>query len=528
VDGTTGYELIASLGGLFVDPAGEEPLTRLYHELTGEPVDWPAIACACRHQILREALWSDLARLAHWGVRVCEGRRRYRDFTSWDVREALAEVLVCFPVYRTYVTEDGERSEADRELIEQAVADARQRRPDLATELFDLIEAVLGGGADGGAERELRMRFQQLTGPVMAKATEDTAFYRFVRFVALNEVGGAPDRFGVSPAVFHERCREVAERWPRTLLALSTHDTKRSEDVRARLALLSEMPSAWAEVVRRWSAHNARHRTAVGLPDANVEYLFYQTLVGAWPLPVERALAYMVKAAREAKARTSWTAPAEDYEAALEAFVREALADAEFERSLAAFVEPLVAPGRVNALAQKLVQLTAPGVPDLYQGSELWDSSLVDPDNRRPVDFDLRRRLLAELQAAEAGGAGAAARAMSAREDEGGPKLWVVRQALRVRCRRTAAFAPGASYEPLTARGPAADHALAFARAGQVVTVVPRLVLGLERRGGWGETEVELPPGRWRDTLTDASVSGRARVTALLEAFPVALLERDE
>ena len=300
------------------------------------------------------------------------------------------------------------------------------------------------------------MRFQQLTGPTMAKGLEDTVFYCFNRLVSLNEVGGDPGHFGVSPAAFHQACLEAQQRWPQGMLATSTHDTKRSEDVRVRIHLLSEIPARWAEAVRRWAALNERYRRG-GWPDRNTEYLLYQTLVGAWPLEVERALTYMEKAIREAKVHTSWTHTNADYEAAVRGFVTDVLADPEFTADLAAFVAPLVQAGRVNALAQTLLKLTAPGVPDLYQGTEVWDLSLVDPDNRRPVDYDLRRRLLREFE-------GATPEQVWARVDEGLPKLWLIRQALALRRRQPELFGPQGDYQPLLAKGERAAHVVAFAR----------------------------------------------------------------
>jgi len=301
------------------------------------------------------------------------------------------------------------------------------------------------------------------------------------------------------------------------MLATSTHDTKRSEDVRARLDLLSEIPVQWIAAVRGWSALNARHRRAE-LPDRNIEYLLYQTLVGAHPIGLDRLLPYLEKAAREAKTHTSWTAVNEGYETALREFAERALGDSAFSSAVESFVGPLVAPGRVNGLAWKLLAMTAPGVPDLYQGSELWDLSLVDPDNRRPVDYELRRRLLGELD-------GLGAEEAWRRPEEGLPKLLVAQRTLQLRRRRPAAFGLSGSYRPLLAQGPKARHAVAFARGEEVVTVVPRLVLGLA--GDWSGTELELPPGQWRDEFTGLVLEhGRHPLADLLGRFPVALLAR--
>ena len=306
------------------------------------------------------------------------------------------------------------------------------------------------------------------------------------------------------------------------MLATSTHDTKRSEDVRARISLLSEIPEAWGEAVRRWLDHNARHRRASqgeDFPDRNAEYLFYQTLVGAWPISAERAAAYMEKAAREAKAYTSWTRQNPEYEEALRAFVTSALEDRDFVADLEAFVAPLVAPGRINSLAQTLLKIAAPGVPDFYQGTEIWDLSLVDPDNRRPVDYERRRRLLNDLKR------GMTPEEILARMDDGLPKLWLIHQGLQLRRRSPEIFGPAGTYERLRAAGPRAEHVVAFTRGGAVAAVAPRLPLRLQ--GDWQGTALELPPGSWRDELTGEEIAGGRRpVAEVLARFPVALLAR--
>jgi (1->4)-alpha-D-glucan 1-alpha-D-glucosylmutase len=368
---------------------------------------------------------------------------------------------------------------------------------------------------DGELEHELAMRAQQVTGPVMAKGVEDTAFYCYNRLLALNEVGGDPGRFGTSPAEFHEASAHIASAWPETLLATSTHDTKRSEDVRARIALLSEIPDDFAEAVARWSSLNKAHRPA--LRDRNMEWLLYQTLVGAWPLPLERARAYAEKAAKEAKVHTSWVDPDPAYDRALRIFVERLYGNEAFQADLGTFAASLVMPGRVNSLAQTALRLTCPGVPDTYQGTELWDLSLVDPDNRRPVDWELRRRLLDEV-----GGLGPAE--AWARPDEGLPKLLLLQRLLGLRRRRPEPFA--GTYEPVWAEGERAAHVVAFVRGGEVLTAVPRLVMGMG--GDWADTTLTLPPGRWADGLGGGGLEFEGTVAAaeLLAPFPVAVLER--
>jgi (1->4)-alpha-D-glucan 1-alpha-D-glucosylmutase len=522
VAGTTGYDFMNRALGLFVNPEAEAALTSAYIRFSGESTAYPELVYRKKQQVMHELLASDLNRLAEIFVRVCEGNRRYRDYTRHELTDCLREVIACLPRYRTYVRSGAPVSAADRASLEAALAEARRRRPDLDPELVGFLGRILTLEEDGDHTAGLVARFQQTSGPVSAKGVEDTALYTFNRLVALNEVGGDPGRFGVSPDAFHRACGEAAARWPDGMLATSTHDTKRSEDVRARLAVLSEMPDAWERAVRRWARINRRHRRG-GLPDGNAEYLLYQTLVGAWPITPDRAAAYMEKAAREAKVHTSWISPDQEYERALLGFVRGTLGDAEFVADLEAFLPPVVEAGRVNSLALKLLCLTAPGVPDLYQGSELWDLSLVDPDNRRPVDFERRRILLQELEELDELGGDAAAAAWE-RRDEGLPKLLVVSRALRLRSRRPDLFAR-AAYTPLPACGSRAPHALAFRRGGGAVTVVPRLVLGLA--GDWGDTAVELPAGRWRDVFTGAEAQGGAvPLRELLAGFPVALLER--
>lgn len=525
VAGTTGYDFLNVLLGVFLAPAGELPLTRFYAEFTGEPTDFAALLREKKRLVLRERLAAEVSRLARLLEELRPADAAACAWTREQLRAAIIEVAACFPVYRSYLRPGAEPvHETDAAYIVQALDEARRERPDLPGDLFEhlrrlLLEPVAPDPPAGRASpADFILRFQQLTGPAMAKGLEDTAGYCFNRFVALNEVGGDPSRFGLSVEAFHRTCAQTLARWPDTMLATSTHDTKRSEDVRARLALLSEMPDAWTAAVRRWSAHNAPHRRG-GWPDRNAEYLFYQTLVGAWPLSVARALAYMEKAVREASQHTTWTSPNAAYEAAVKHFITATLADTDFTQDLQAFVAPLIQPGHINSLAQTLLKLTAPGVPDIYQGTELWDLSLVDPDNRRPVDFVLRRRWLAELPHLSV-------EAIWRRRAEGLPKLWVIRQTLAVRRRHPEWFGAGGAYQPLRVAGRKARHLVAFARAGQVITLAPRLPLGLG--GDWAATTVTLPPGDWLNALTGERVVGGIQPVAdLLKRFPVALLSRE-
>jgi (1->4)-alpha-D-glucan 1-alpha-D-glucosylmutase len=498
-----------------VDPAGEGQLTKFYAEFTDEPTDFAIVVREKKGLAMQELLGSDVNRLTALFGQICERHRRHRDYTRYELHQVLREVISSLPVYRTYVrAKVGQVSEDDIRTITEAVESAKKTRLDLDKDLFDFFRAILLLRVRGELETELVMRFQQLTGPVMAKGVEDTAFYCFNRLVSLNEVGGDPGRFGLSPDDFHKACTETQAEWPRSMLASSTHDTKRSEDVRARLHLLSEIPDRWREAVQRWTKLNKRYRRD-GLPDRNAEYLLYQTLVGAWPIETERVIAYMEKASREAKVHTSWTQPNPDYDGALREFIEDILNDQEFKADLETFVKPLIEPGRVNSLAQTLIKLTAPGIPDFYQGTELWDLSLVDPDNRRPVDYAHRRRLLSELDRMTP-------EDIWHRIDEGLPKLWIIRRTLKLRqCQKL--LEPESSYRPLATQGAKSAHVVAFARRERIVTVVPRLVIQLG--ADWGDTTLELPQGRWRNAFTSETLNGgEVALAKLLHLFPVALL----
>jgi (1->4)-alpha-D-glucan 1-alpha-D-glucosylmutase len=521
IAGTTGYEFMNTVGGLLVDPAGERPLTRFYNEFTGESADFQSLVLEKKDRVMREVLGSDLNRLTALFVEVCERHPRHRDYTRHELHEAICATVAHLPVYRTYLREAGEvRVHPDDErYIETAIDAAKRDRSDIDPRLFDFLRDLLLLRQPGDLETELAMRFQQFTGPVMAKSVEDTAFYCFNRFVALNEVGGDPARFGVGTKDFHRECEIAQAHWPRRMLATSTHDTKRSEDLRARMSLISEIPEQWIAAVRGWSEMN-RPWWRGGLSDPNAEYLFYQTLVGAWPIERPRIVEYMRKAAREAKVHTSWTAPNEEYERSLIGFIEGALDNAEFVNELSAFVAPLVWPGRVNALAQTLIKLTAPGVPDFYQGCELWNVTLVDPDNRRPIDYALRRKLLMELRHLTLD-------QIIVRADEGLPKLWLIRHALALRQRYPQLFGPNGDYHPLHARGRRAVHAVAFGRGGGAITISPRLPVGLA--GDWGDTVIALPRGRWHNVLTgDAVDGGEVLLANLMKRFPVCLLARED
>jgi (1->4)-alpha-D-glucan 1-alpha-D-glucosylmutase len=488
------------VGGVFVDPAGERPLTEEYVAFTGAPAGFEEVAYQAKRQMAERGLRPEVLRLHRALCHVLPSH------DPDEMMAALVELLVAMPVYRVYVEPGEEALPHTRRVMERAAGAARRRLPERLHPALDAIVPVVSGGVGCTDEvAEVAVRFQQTAAPLMAKGVEDTAFYRWSRLVSRNEVGGEPDRFAVSPREFHEFCARLARDWPGTLTTLSTHDTKRQEDVRARLAVLAELPGEWGRAVRGWRSP--------GSPlEPDLEYLLWQTAVGAWPLTRDRLAEFLTKAMREAKTRTSWTDPDPAYEEAVLAYARDLPAD-----EIAAFTARLEPYARANVLGQKLVQLAMPGVPDVYQGCELVGLSLVDPDNRRPVDYDDRRARLARLDA------GGPPRDL---DDE---KLLVTSRTLRLRRDRPDWFGPG-RYEPVEATGPAADHVLAFRRGG-AVAVAARLPVGLERRGGWGDTRLSLGAsmgrGPWRDALT-GSLHDDLRLGRLLSELPVALLVRRE
>src|SRR5215831_16084320 len=523
--GTTGYDTLAAAAGLFVDPAGAGPLTEEYQRLTGGPAEFAPVAGAAKREEAGGPLTAEVSRLARLLARA--GDPALDGLGPGDLRTVLVELLAAFPVYRAYVVPGEPAAPAAAAVVAQAAAAARHQLPGrLHAGLAAVCDLVLGRGAGGSAQDQLIVHFQQTCGPVMAKGVEDTAFYRWTRLTALNEVGGDPDRFGVTPGEFHGFAGYLARNWPATMTTLSTHDTKRGEDVRARLAVLAESAEAWRPQVERW------HDRAVWLsggrsPEPHIEYLLWQTLVGAWPIGGDRLAAYLRKAMREAKTMTSWTEPDTGYESLVLGFADKVLRDGELTGWITSFVAGLAGDARVNSLGAKLVQLTMPGAPDTYQGCELGAFSLVDPDNRRLVDFGRRRQLLAALDDAPRapGPAGAAAAGLDA------DKLLVTSAALRLRREHPGWFA--GDYRPLDAEGQAARHAVSFRRGpaagpgGPAVTVATRLPGGLRRQGGWADTVLPLPAGPWRDVLTGATHPGpRPLLSDLTERFPVALLVR--
>ena len=537
VHGTSGYDFLNMVNGLFVDPAGEEPLTRLYGELTAEHRSFNEIAYEKKLLMLRTNLASELHMLAHRLDRLAQRHRHWRDFTLLGLIEGLRQVIACFPVYRSYVSDEG-LSETDRRYIETAVGRAIARSPKTDPSVFHFVRDVLTlqypasfTESDRAEQRRFAARFQQLTAPATAKGVEDTAFYVYNRLISLNEVGGEPSRFGVSAEQLHAYFRDRQAQWPWALSALSTHDTKRSEDVRARINVLSEMPEEWATHVKRWFELNAAHRRETAdatSPSSDEEYLLYQTLIGSYPLDaaetgapfVQRIQAYVLKAMREAKVRTSWTDPDARHENAVTEFVSRILdgrTGAAFLAEFLPFQKRVADLGLVNSLAQTLLRLTAPGVPDTYQGAELMDLSLVDPDNRRPVDYALRRQMLDDLRRTGEPPA----------IDDPRMKLFITSRALSLRRQNPGLFTTG-DYLPLHASGELRDHVFAFARRDKgrwAIVIVPRLIAGIAR-GAWGGTSLHLPTGvpPLQNLFTRLPLSAPVMLADLLAEFPVALL----
>jgi len=575
VDGTTGYDFLAAVNGLFVDPAHRDDLDRCYRRFIGKETAFASLAAYGKRTIMLASLASEVDALAHRLERITSRNRLYRDFTLNGLALAIREVIAALPVYRTYIDQEEPASPHGQEYVEAAVAEVRRHGRPAAPAILDFLrDTLLLRNLDDFPLEERSglidwvMRFQQVTGPVMAKGVEDTAFYRYNRLVSLNEVGCHPDHFGLSVAEFHRQNQERLRQWPHSLLATSTHDTKRSEDVRARISVLSELPEEWEAAVTNWSQLNSAHKAEVDgspAPERNDEYLLYQTLIGAWPeedLTPEslasfrtRIAAYMNKATKEAKARTSWINANEQYDAAVQSFVQRLLAEGDnpFLEAFRPLQRRVAFFGRLNSLSQTLLKLASPGVPDFYQGTELWDFSLVDPDNRRPVDYQLRQTLLADMKkraTAKAAGLSALASELLASSADGRIKLYLTSRVLAFRRENGQLFAEG-TYEPIEVQGEKADHVVAFARRlgdEGVLVIAPRLVAGLTKGEErfplgfelWGNTTLALPTGwgghRFRNLLTgqvvpagqksqgEKSSGATLAVAEVLSSFPVALL----
>jgi (1->4)-alpha-D-glucan 1-alpha-D-glucosylmutase len=570
VHGTSGYDFVNYVGGLFVDASRAQAVSRLYHEFVQDSTRFSDLVYAKKLLIMQVSLASELHMLTHQLDRLAQKTRRSRDFTFNTLRYALREVIACFPVYRSYIDAAG-ASPSDRRTVEAAVRRARIRNPAVSNRVFRFVHDMLLGdspeslGEDDRAEQQrFSGKFQQVTSPVMAKGLEDTAFYVYNRLVSLNEVGGDPDRFGVRPEALHAYHQERRSKWPFALSPLSTHDTKRSEDVRARISVLSEIPGEWRAAVERWSRMNVPHRRQLedGLaPDANEEYLLYQTLVGAWPLEpcsaeetahlIPRIQAYMEKALREAKVHSSWINPDPDYDKAVQEFVRLILDEAQsgpFLEDFRAFQRRISHLGLFNSLSQTLLKLASPGVPDTYQGTEVWDFSLVDPDNRRPVDYPKRAEMLGQLREAVAASNGdmcSLCRELVSAKENGRVKLYVHYMTLGLRRDQPGLLSAG-DYIPAACTGTYADHVFAFVRRlgdTSVLVAVPRLMTSLIPESTqaplgesvWGDTRLLLPSdanrSAWRNLFTGERASaaehdGQRSLPAaqVFGHFPIALL----
>ncbi len=523
MEGTSGYDFLNLCNGLLVHPEGLTQLTAIYRDFTRQPANFHDITFEKKSNIAKETLASDVNRIANIFVAICESNRDFRDFTRSQIRRAIRNVAACFQIYRTYVVADrNEMTPEDQERIQEAITEAKRRRPEIEESLFDFLSDILQLRIIGSKEAEFVARFQQFTSPIMAKGVEDTAFYDYNRLTSLNEVGGNPATGGVSIQQFHEYNARMQATFPSTMTTLSTHDTKRADDVRARISVLSEAPARWAAKLKRWSRMNSGLRTGK-YPDPNTEYFLYQTLIGAWPIDAERTKQYMQKAMREAKLETSWTANNKEYEEAVERFIDGLFASSQFIQELEQFIARINRDGRINSLTQTLLKCTSPGIPDLYQGGELWDHSLVDPDNRRPVDYACRQQMLDRLRNSTPQ---EFLPGLDERFEDGSPKLWLLHQAIRLRAERPESFNASAAYTPLLAQGNKADHTIAYLRGDDVIAIAPRFPHRLH--GLWSNTTLNLPAGRWQDRLTGVTHAGGVlRLSTLLDRFPVALLVRD-
>jgi (1->4)-alpha-D-glucan 1-alpha-D-glucosylmutase len=515
IDGTVGYDFLAKVNRLWMDDQRTDVLTAAYADFTGHSVNLGKLVREKKRAIIESTFSSDHQQLSAAALKIARAHRETRDLSPRHLAEALARLIVAMPVYRTYRTADTEHDE-DKRILLEAILSARMSSADIDPAAFDFLGELFGRPSLNAAESDFVAKWQQLTPAVMAKGVEDTTFYCFDRLVSCNEVGSQASLVGISADRFHEFCHYLSDRRPNNMLATSTHDNKRSEDVRTRISILSEIPERWSEVLNQWSTLTVaawRNRT----PDRHAEYLLYQTLIGAWPIDKERCWQYMLKACREAKIKTSWHEPNHGYEENIRGFVDGVFQIPEFIAALEKFIEPLILPGRINSLAQTLIKMVAPGLPDFYQGTELWDLSLVDPDNRRPVDFALRAEMLGR------------ARDMSAPQvlqewDSGLPKIWMTMKILTLRRERGELFAAASRYQPLVAQGSHLGKLLAFRRGENLIAVVPRLTMSLATE--WSDTRLPLPGGEWLNCFTDQVVQREAAPASLFAAFPVALLTR--
>ncbi len=556
IQGSTGYDFMNRAAGLFVNLDNEKRFSRIYTDFSSMRRSLAAITARKKELIIRGHMGGDVDNMARLVNMVSSRDRHGFDITFSALKKAITELLVHFSIYRTYISNDAFRP-ADLGYIRKAIRSARKKQPDLRLEL-DFMERFLLLEFDERISEEDRrkwiyfvMRFQQVTGPLMAKGLEDTAFYVYNRLLCLNEVGGEPDRFGVTDAQFHEFVAERAKNWPQDMNATATHDAKRGEDARMRLAALSELPDEWAAALKRWSRLNSRRKTKLGDkygPDRNDEYFLYQAMLGSWPLTEkemhgfeDRLKEYLVKAVREGKENSAWISPDEVYEKAYLMFASVLLKpNTAFMKEFLPFARRLSRLGMVNSLAQTAVKLTAPGVPDLYQGAEGWDLSFVDPDNRRPVDFAALEKKLASLKTRMATDRASLLADMLAQPEDGLVKLYLIHACLAARNQRPHLFMRG-SYQPLQFSGRLAEHLFGFVRrldTEMCLTVIPRFTAQLPYEewptgGLWAETYVTLPENS-QDSLVNICTGETAaavdkdgpslEIRGVLDAFPVAVL----
>jgi len=553
VDGTTGYDFMSLVNNLFVNSRDEADLTRIFVNFTARSANFSQLEYTSKKLTMSNSLASEINALGHRLERLSEHNRHARDFTLNGLLHALREVIACLPIYRTYITQQAIISPRDRQFIEQAVADAKQRNPAVDATIFEYLRAtlLLENLADFSEDQrgdvlDFVMRLQQISGPVMAKSIEDRLFYVYNRLVSVNEVGGSPAMFGITPEQFAEENMRRCRQWPHAMLATSTHDTKRSEDVRARLNVLSELPAEWDAALQAWARINTEYKVMLNTgpaPSASDEYLLYQTLLGTFEGDlteryVDRIVAYMGKATKEAKVVTSWTNVNAPYDQAMEKFVRAILNDDEFIQAFLPVYERIAYFGRFNSLSQTLLKLTCPGMPDTYRGTEVWDYSLVDPDNRRPVDYARIQGLLSDIQS-KVESRVALADELLTHADDGRIKLYVTQTALHLRRDHPKLFT-AAPYEAIPVEGTKADHVCAFVRRHGDVTVlviVPRLVALLSEGQEvpplgdvWGDTVLRLDEfaGKTaRNRFTDEAITleRETAISALLGRFPGGLYQ---
>lgn len=518
ISGTTGYDFLNLTSGLFIDPEGHEKLEKIWREFTGETRSYETLVYDTKIKVLKEVLGSELHRLTNDIVLICENHRRYRDFAAIQLSHALTEVAASMKIYRTYINPESSKiSDEAKSIVLKAIDFARKQNPELDSYIFDFISDILTLELKGELEFEFVRRFQQFTSPVMAKSLEDTLFYIYNPLTSANEVGGDPSNPCVSTINFYEWCERISAKWPLTMLASSTHDTKRSEDVRARINILSEVPDEWEQIVSNWKIENAKHKES-SIPDANTEYLFYQTLIGCWPISIERISQYMEKAAREAKINTNWFNPNLEFESGLKTFIRNVMNDSDFTKSLTEFLKLISVSSETNSLSQLTLKLTAPGIPDIYQGSEIWNNSLTDPDNRRQVNYNQIIEYFSELNT------------MNYKEilysgKDGMIKQFLIKNILNTR-KNYSVFNEPDSFKPVKVTGSAKENVIAFLRGLDVMVIVPRLTLKLNDK--WGSTKINLPEGKWQDIFTDKIYkAGSNKIRDLVNSFPVSILIRN-